>query len=133
LPDLKNTTDDALPNYLKSIGFIQSHVLTDIRLGLGYLAVLLSAATFYLDYTTTWSENKTVTLYAVIVYFTLNSALTLWIWGIEKGKIYTGSKEETLVGQCPRGRGFITKQRAEGFIRSTCLEACAQIQLDGSV
>ena len=41
-----------------------------------------------------WATTKTPTLYAVIIYFILNSALTIWIWGIEKGKIYVGSKDK---------------------------------------
>ncbi|MCJ1334104.1 hypothetical protein MMC10_010811 [Thelotrema lepadinum] len=96
-PDLKNTTDDALPNYLNSLKFQQSHVLTDIRLGLGYAAVVIAAATFYLDYKFGWEKTKDYTLWAVVVYFALNSALTLWIWAVEKGKIYSGSSGDVLI------------------------------------
>jgi signal peptidase complex subunit 2 len=97
LIDLKNTTDDALPNYLNSLKFKQSHYLTDVRLGLGYTAIVIAAAVFYLDYKLGWDKTKDLTFWAVIVYFALNSALTLWIWGVEKGKIYTGSRDHALV------------------------------------
>ncbi len=38
-PDLKNTSDDAIPNYLNSLKIKQSHYLTDVRLALGYSAL----------------------------------------------------------------------------------------------
>ena len=96
--DLKNTTDDALPNYLTSLKFQQSHFLTDIRLTLGYSAVIIAAATFIFDYKLGWDETKGITFYAVIAYFLLNGALTLWIWFAEKGKIFQGtSAKGTLV------------------------------------
>ena len=88
--DLKNTTDDALPNYLTSLKFKQSHFLTDVRLALGYSAVVVAAITFYFDYKLGWDKTKDQTYWAVITYFILNGALTVWIWGIEKGKIFTG-------------------------------------------
>ncbi|KAI9798860.1 MAG: hypothetical protein M1833_004363 [Piccolia ochrophora] len=88
--DLKNTTDDALPNYLESLKFKQTHFQTDIRLALGYTAVTLAAIAFYFDYTRTWAETKDATLWAVVVYFILNGALSYWIWGVEKGTVYTG-------------------------------------------
>ena len=72
-------------------------MLTDIRLGLGYAAVVIAAATFYLDYKFGWEKTKDYTLWAVVVYFALNSALTLWIWAVEKGKIYSGSSGDVLV------------------------------------
>ena len=92
LEDLKSTTDDALPNFLNSLKFQQSHLLADVRLLLGYTAVTLGAATFYADYKLGWVETKAYTLWAVVAYFTLNSALTIWIWAIEKGCIYNGSR-----------------------------------------
>ena len=97
--DLKNTTDDALPNYLTSLKFEQSHFLTDVRLALGYSAVIIAAVTFYFDYTLGWDKTKDLTLWAVVAYFTLNGAFTLWVWLAEKGKIFIGSFGGTTV--CP--------------------------------
>ncbi|KAI4211232.1 MAG: hypothetical protein LQ351_005916 [Letrouitia transgressa] len=97
LPDLKNTTDDALPNYLNSLQFKQSHTLTDIRLGLGYSAVVIAGATFIADYKLGWDATKVGTFWAVIAYFILNGALTIWIWGVEKGKVYIGERDDTLL------------------------------------
>ena len=95
--DLKNSTDDALPNYLTSLKFKQSHMLTDIRLGLGYTAVVISAITFYFDYKLGWEKTKDYTFWAVILYFILNSALTLWIWGVERGVIFNGRRDKARV------------------------------------
>ncbi|KAI4182365.1 MAG: hypothetical protein LQ346_006603 [Caloplaca aetnensis] len=90
LSDLKNTTDDALPNYLTSLKFKQSHTLADTRLFLGYSAVAIAGVTFYADYKLGWDATKFWTLWAVIAYFILNGALTYWIWGVEKGTIFMG-------------------------------------------
>ncbi|KAL8639564.1 MAG: hypothetical protein Q9228_003416 [Teloschistes exilis] len=95
--ELKNTTDDALPNYLTSLKFKQSHFLTDVRLGLGYSAVVIAGITFWADHKLGWDATKYWTLLAVIAYFILNGALTYWIWGVEKGKIFTGEINDTLV------------------------------------
>lgn len=90
--DLKNTTDDALPIYLNSIGFKQSHTLSDTRLAIGYSAFIICAATFYWDYKIGFEETKYYTAAAVAVYTILNGALTFWIWGVEKGTVYVGTK-----------------------------------------
>lgn len=97
--DLKNTTDDALPNYLNSLKFKQSHNLTDVRLALGYAAVLIAGLTFYFDFKLGWDKTKYWTLWAVVVYFLLNGALTLWIWNVEKGNIFVGKYNQTVVSR----------------------------------
>ncbi|KAF2756748.1 hypothetical protein EJ05DRAFT_477832 [Pseudovirgaria hyperparasitica] len=92
LADLKNTTDDALPVYLthSPIHFTQTHTKSDVRLVLGYVAVLIAGALFWLDWKQGWTVSKPYTLPAVLVYFTLNSAFTYWIWAVEKGLIFEG-------------------------------------------
>jgi len=89
-PDLKNTTDDALPNYLHSLRFKQIHTQTDIRLLLGWSAVAISGALFYFDWKFGWDATKAYTLPAVVAYFVLNSAFTYWIWFVEGGTVYEG-------------------------------------------
>lgn len=91
LADLKNTSDDAIPNYLNSLNFTQSHALTDVRLALGYSAFFLAAACFLWDYKLGFESTKYYTAAAVAIYTTLNSALTLWIWLKEKGIVYVGT------------------------------------------
>ncbi|KAL6720710.1 hypothetical protein ACLMJK_002635 [Lecanora helva] len=97
--NLKNTTDDAVPNYLTSLKFKQSHFLTDVRLTLGYTAVIIAAITFYADYKLGWDKTKDATFWAVLVYFTLNGALTFWIWGMEKGNVFTGEIDAPSKGR----------------------------------
>lgn len=98
LADLKNTSDDALPNYLNSLGLKQSHILTDVRLALGYSAFLVAAACFLWDYKLGFESTKHYTAGAVAVYSLLNTALTMWMWLKEKGIVYVGTapKGETI-------------------------------------
>jgi len=90
LSDLKNTTDDALPNYLHSLKFKQIHTQTDIRLVLGYVAVAISGALFYFDWKFGWEASKPYTAPAVAAYFILNGAFSYWLWFVEKGVVYEG-------------------------------------------
>jgi signal peptidase complex subunit 2 len=92
-PDLKNTSDDAIPAYLNSLKFTQSHTLSDTRLALGYSAFAICAATFYWDYKLGFESTKYYTTIAVAVYAILNSILTYWIWGVEKGSVYIGTNK----------------------------------------
>jgi hypothetical protein len=97
LADLKNTTDDALANYLNSISFTQSHSLTDVRLSLGYTAVAIAGALFYADWKLGWDVTRPYTLPAVIAYAILNAAFTYWMFVVEKGVVYVGERKGTKV------------------------------------
>jgi hypothetical protein len=88
--DLKNTTDDALPNYLHSLKFRQIHTQTDVRLVLGYAAVIIAGALFYFDWKFGWEASKPYTAPAVAAYFILNGAFSYWLWFVEKGVVYEG-------------------------------------------
>jgi Microsomal signal peptidase 25 kDa subunit (SPC25) len=90
IPDLKNTTDDALPNYLTSLKFRQSHTQTDIRLFLGYSAVAIAGTLFYFDWKHGWDATKAYTAPAVIAYFIINGIFSYWIWAVEKGVVFAG-------------------------------------------
>ncbi|KAH8910607.1 hypothetical protein BR93DRAFT_923310 [Coniochaeta sp. PMI_546] len=91
LADLKNTSDDTIPVYLNSLKFRQSHHLTDVRLALGYSALIIAGACFAWDYKLGFENTKYYTAAAVAVYTVLNTALTLWIWKKEKGVVYVGT------------------------------------------
>ncbi|KUJ11085.1 signal peptidase-like protein complex component [Mollisia scopiformis] len=93
IADLKNTSDDAIPNYLNSLGFTQSHTLSDTRLALGYSAFAICAATFCWDYQFGFESTKYYTAVAVLLYSILNGALTFWIWAVEKGTVYVGTNK----------------------------------------
>ncbi|KAI0899403.1 SPC25-domain-containing protein [Annulohypoxylon nitens] len=91
LADLKNTSDDAIPNYLNSLGFKQNNTLLDTRLALGYGAFAVAAACFLWDYKLGFESTKYYTAGAVALYALLNGALTYWIGFVEKGIIYQGT------------------------------------------
>ncbi|KIV91816.1 hypothetical protein PV10_06313, partial [Exophiala mesophila] len=95
--DLKNATDDAVAPFLTSLPkpytFTQQHKTTNIRLALGYTAVAIAGALFYADYKLGWDATKPYTAPACIAYFLLNSALTYWIWAVEAGTIFVGTRE----------------------------------------
>jgi signal peptidase complex subunit 2 len=91
LTDCKNTTDDALQNYLNSLKFRQSHWYTDLKLALGYSAVIIAAVTFALDYKYGFEATKRFTTLAVVVYFILNAAFTFCVWHVENGLVYVGA------------------------------------------
>jgi hypothetical protein len=96
--DLKNTTDDIIPTYLNSIQFVQSHYQTNVRLALGYSAVIIAGVLFYFDWKFGWDATKAYTLPAVVAYCILNGGFTYWMFVVEKGTIYTGEKDGVKVG-----------------------------------
>ncbi|KAI1329816.1 microsomal signal peptidase 25 kDa subunit-domain-containing protein [Xylariaceae sp. FL0255] len=91
LADLKNTSDDAIPNYLNSLNFEQDHSLVDTRLALGYGAFAIAAACFLWDHKLGFEDTKWFTAAAVALYSAINGALTLWISFVEKGIVYQGT------------------------------------------
>ncbi|KAL7628278.1 hypothetical protein AAE478_002477 [Parahypoxylon ruwenzoriense] len=94
LADLKNTSDDAIPNYLNSLGFRQDHRLADTRLALGYSAFAVAGACFLWDYRLGFDATKYWTAGAVAAYALLNAVLTYWIGFVERGVVYQGAHED---------------------------------------
>lgn len=88
--DLKNTSDDAIPNYLNSLRFVQSHRLTDVRLALGYGALSVAVACFLWDWKLGFDSTKYYSAVAVVIYMALNVALTFWSRNVEGATIYVG-------------------------------------------
>jgi len=93
LAELKNTTDDALGNYLRGLKFEQDNTKLDVRLAIGYASVVIAAATFAADYKLGWEATKTWTAVAVVAYALLNGAFTYWMWAVEKGCVFDGVRE----------------------------------------
>jgi hypothetical protein len=98
LNDLKNTTDDALGNYLRGLSFKQDNTKLDVRLALGYVSVIIAGAIFYADWKLGWEATKGWTAVAVAAYAVLNGAFTYWTWAVEKGLVFEGSKNGKKVG-----------------------------------
>ncbi|KAK1064600.1 signal peptidase complex subunit spc2 [Friedmanniomyces endolithicus] len=93
LAELKNTTDDALGNYLRGLKFEQDNTKLDVRLAIGYASVIIAAATFAADYKLGWEATKIWTAVAVVAYALLNGAFTYWMWAVEKGCVFDGVRE----------------------------------------
>lgn len=68
-----------------------------MRLTIGFTACIIAGITFYYDWTAGFEAAKFWTLYAVVSYFALNTALTWWIMFIEGGKVYVGEKDGVKV------------------------------------
>lgn len=98
LNELKNTTDDALGNYLRGLSFKQDNSKLDVRLALGYVSVIIAGAVFVADYKLGWEATKGWTAVAVAAYAVLNGAFTYWMWAVEKGLVFEGSKNGKKVG-----------------------------------
>ena len=92
LNDLKNTTDDALGNYLRGLSFKQDNSKLDVRLTLGYVAVVLGAATFAADYKLGWEATKGWTAIAIALYMVLNGVFTYWMYFVERGLVFEGTR-----------------------------------------
>jgi Microsomal signal peptidase 25 kDa subunit (SPC25) len=96
--DLKNTTDDALVPYLTNLPqpytFKRDNTILDVRLALGFSAVVIAAGTFYADRWLKWEAAKAPwVLAAVVSYFVVNSILTYWIWAVQAGEVFRGTRK----------------------------------------
>ena len=100
LPDLKNTTDDALGNYLRGLHFRQDNSKLDFRLIVGYVAVIIAAVTFVADYKLGWEATKVWTALAVGTYTVLNGVFTVWLYFVEAGLVFEGAKGDKKVRCC---------------------------------
>ncbi len=80
-----------MTNYLNSLGFKQSHRLTDVRLALGYGSLLVAGACFGWDYKFGFEPTKYYSAAAVLVYMALSAALTLWARYAEGDTVYVGT------------------------------------------
>lgn len=78
--------------YMNSIGYIQSHTLTDVHLALGYTAVVIAAACALYEYRVGFKEAKLISIFGVGTYFFLQAALYLWGYYVEKDIVYVGTK-----------------------------------------
>ncbi|QKX55161.1 uncharacterized protein TRUGW13939_02253 [Talaromyces rugulosus] len=97
LNDLKNTTDDAFTYLVRlpsQYAFKRNNTTTDVRLIVGYTAVIIAGVTFYLDRQLGWEATEAAWVKAAVVaYFTLNSILTFWIWAVDAGEVFKGERK----------------------------------------
>lgn len=96
--DLKSTSDDALLPYLANLPapytFTPNHYKSNVRFLLGYSAVAIAGFTFYADRYLGWEAVRSPWLIAAVVtYFILNSLLTVWVWKVEAGEVFNGTRK----------------------------------------
>lgn len=92
LPDLKSTTDDALANYLRGLNFAQNNSKLDFRLYVGFTSVFIAGLTFVADYRLGWEATKGWTAVAVGVYMILSAIYSYWMWAVEGGLVFEGTR-----------------------------------------
>jgi len=152
--DLKATLDDHLPIYLtspnlpstsgsplpKSLRFSPSATHTYVRLALGYSSVFLALYLFYLDYylKIPFRSHKVAAAWCALGYFILNGGLTAWIWAVEKGIVFAGTRARDgvdlkvysvspkvkgtpgyrlLVEWTEKGKGSVSEEREAEFVK----------------
>ncbi|KAG8991321.1 hypothetical protein FRB90_001393 [Tulasnella sp. 427] len=86
LTDLKNTLDDALKRI---------HLHTDVRLGLGWAAVLVAAATGLYSWKISFEESRLGVFIGVTLYAILSTVQMGYIYFVEGDTIFVG-KRKTL-------------------------------------
>ena len=82
---------------MESTGYTQNHLLSDVRLGLGYTGVIAVAAAALYEYKVGFQEAKATSLLGVGTYFLLNLALYFWGWFMEGETVYVGKKGDMTV------------------------------------
>ncbi|KAG8901903.1 hypothetical protein FRB99_005006 [Tulasnella sp. 403] len=96
LTDLKNTLDDALKRCLsRPEYYTQIHLHTDVRLALGWSAVLVAAATGLYSWKISFQESKLGVFFGVVLYALLSTAQMAYIYFVEGDTVFVG-KRKTL-------------------------------------
>ncbi|EGV61608.1 signal peptidase complex subunit spc2 [Yamadazyma tenuis] len=72
---LRTIVDDNLSDILGGLGYSESFKLTDIKLALGVLTVLLSGGLFLIEKKIPFNESFTLTVLILAVYFAISGVL----------------------------------------------------------
>jgi len=111
-----------------------------VRLLLGYSSVFLALYLFYLDYylKIPFRSHKVAAAWCALGYFILNGGLTVWIWAVEKGIVFSGTRGRDgvelkvysvspkvkgtpvyrlVVEWTEKGRGTVSEEREAEFVR----------------
>jgi len=92
--ELKNACDDAVKRYLSRPElFKQSHLHTDVRLGLGWLSVFVAAGAALYGYKVEFEKSKPVVSIGLIIYIFLTVVQTLYAYFIEGNTIFVGKRK----------------------------------------
>ncbi|KAG8783235.1 hypothetical protein FRC12_019948 [Ceratobasidium sp. 428] len=94
LTELKLACDDALRRYLsRPEHFKIQHTHTDIRLALGYVGVIVAAATGLYSWKREFEETKPVVWLGVILYMLLTGVQTLYSYFVEGDTVFVGKRK----------------------------------------
>ncbi|KAF8627112.1 hypothetical protein AX15_004539 [Amanita polypyramis BW_CC] len=94
LTELKNACDDALKRFLSRPElFKQIHLHTDVRLGLGWLSVVIAAATALYGYKVEFEKSKPVVWVGVVLYVVLTTLQTLYAYFVQKDTVFVGKRK----------------------------------------
>lgn len=92
--ELKNACDDVVKRYLARPDlFKQIHTHTDVRLGLGWLSVLVAGGTALYGYKVEFEQAKPIVWAGLILYFLLTSLQTLYAYFVEGNVVFVGKRK----------------------------------------
>lgn len=96
--DLKNACDETLPAVFASLGYTESFTLTDTKLALGYITVLLAGGLYLAEkkFENNFSNSLYYNLQAILVgvFIIVNSTLWVFTKFILKKIKYTGINQK---------------------------------------
>ncbi|KDE07283.1 hypothetical protein MVLG_02503 [Microbotryum lychnidis-dioicae p1A1 Lamole] len=93
LTELKLAVDDLVKEFFsRPSHFTPSHIHEDVRLILGWSAVIVSAITGYYGYVVEFHQSKFGSTIGVIVYSILNTLYWLYVTYVEKQTIFQGKR-----------------------------------------
>ncbi|KAG8871526.1 hypothetical protein FRB97_008605 [Tulasnella sp. 331] len=94
LAELKNTLDDAVKRCLSRPDYYtQNHMHTDVRLALGYTAVLIAAATGFYSWKISFEESKMGVMAGVSLYMLLSAGQMLYAYFVEGNTVFVGKRK----------------------------------------
>ncbi|VDC05712.1 unnamed protein product [Peniophora sp. CBMAI 1063] len=94
--ELKTACDDALKRFLSRPDlFKQIHTHTDVRLGLGWAAVIIALGTGLYGYYVEFEQAKPLVWTGVSLYVVLTTLQTLYAYFVERDTVFVG-KRKTL-------------------------------------
>lgn len=92
LSDLKTTCDEQITSIITSKGYETNNFYGDVRLALGFGAVIVAGLTAFIDYKLGFFEAKyPYTVIGLVLYGLLNVAYTFWMYQVERGLIFFGT------------------------------------------
>ncbi|KAI5886884.1 uncharacterized protein SCHCODRAFT_02640153 [Schizophyllum commune H4-8] len=92
--ELKNACDDTVKRYLSRPDlFKQIHTHTDVRLGLGWLSVLVAGGTALYGYKVEFEQSKKGVWAGLILYCILTTLQTLYAFFVEGNVVFVGKRK----------------------------------------